>query len=333
MDSPIVTFERNVVMVYCTMSEDGSPWRVTYNVVDNRQFVSLKGEMNHAMKRMAGISEHGNAWSRFLRVMIEARDQAVTQHIEARYADNDEVQPTSFHAAFLGANVPSTMQIAMPGFDDKHEMWVTTSSRKGTMISIELTEENLAHVFTNIKHYSINPEPINDNWLEDDYNDGDDIVKYRRNNGRWSYVVEWRDIYGAWRKRWASFKGEAMRQAAKQELTEFYEKNHIPAGDDREVAPDAASTPVKRSLAKDFASDTPRSHSECNDGMPEQTSSQSLVQQSTANGDASTPAERNDESSVDNGVKKVKTFHTVSQFWASFRKEGDKPSAAEGASE
>ena len=197
MDSPTVTFERNVVLIYCSMSEDGSPWRLTYTITDNRQFAALKGEMNHAMKRMAGISEHGNAWSQFLRVMIRARDSVVAQYIEARYADSDDVQPVSFHAAFLGANVPSCMQIAMPGFDDMHEMWVLTSSRKGTSISIELTEENLAHVFRNVKSYTLNPVmESNLNIVNAEDDDGDDVVKYRKNNGKMAYVVEWRDRHG-----------------------------------------------------------------------------------------------------------------------------------------
>ena len=248
MDSPLVTFERNVVMVYCSMSDETTPWRVSYTMVDNRQFIALKAEMQCAMKRMAGISEQGNGWSGFLRVMVNTRDKAVEQFIDARYADSDDVKPSSFHSAYLGANVPSTMQIAMGCVNDSHQMWVLTSSRKGTTIAIELTEENLAYVFINIKHYA-NQTMIESrmDYEEGDDDDGDEIVKCRRNNGKLSYLVEWRDASGKWRKRWASFHGEAMRGPMKDELHKFYERHHVPPGDPREISGTASTIdPIAR---------------------------------------------------------------------------------------
>ena len=302
MDSPFVTFERNVVMVYCSMSEDGNPWRLTYTTVDNRQFTALKGEMNHAMKRMAGISEQGNEWSHFLRVMIRARDSAVLKFIEARYADSEDVQPVSFHAAFLGANVPPCMQVAMPGFDFAHEMWVLTSSRKGTSVSIELTEENLAHVFKNVKHFSTNPIAQVQDAVEDD--DGDEIVKYRKNNGKMAYLVEWRDAYGKWHKKWAGFKGESMRGIVKQELYDFYELHHVPEGDAREAR-------LGSDMASADASDGPRTPSK----MRSPSSHAIPESSSLKTSDLGVQPQ-----SVESDMKRLKTYKNATAFWQSFGK-------------
>ena len=233
--SPIVSFECNVLLMYSTHSPASIPWQVHFHTVDYRNYISLKAENHHAIKKMSGIIASGE-WLGYIHMMISARDEAVSQFIDTRFESRDDRRPNSFHVAYLEANVPKTMQIGMPGYNEAKLMWVQTSARKGMSISIELTPENMSHVFGNLKHYHDNPSEVQGvgaahDTCDDESDEGSEgIVKSRWNNGRRSYMVNWRDMFGTWRKKWMSPKSNGMKDHVKQELMRFYEQRHVPEG-------------------------------------------------------------------------------------------------------
>ena len=230
--SPSVTFDRNVLLVYSTCSPSSTPWQVHFEVIEDRHYISLKSENHHAIKKMSGITASGGDWLAYLHMMIAARDQAVSQYIDSKFDQRDDPRPKSFHVAYLEANVPKVMQIGMPGAQEPMLMWLQTSPRKGMSINMELTAENMAHVFANIKYYHDKPMEAT-SPLYDPENDDDDEscpVKTRWNNGKRSFMVNWRDGCGSWRKKWLTPKSPAMQDLAKEELMKFIEANHVPEG-------------------------------------------------------------------------------------------------------
>ena len=174
--------------------------------------------------------------------MVAARDATVSQYIDAKFDDTADVRPGSFQVAYYEANVPRVLDVDIPGVDGALLMKVITSPRKGVNVSIEVTPENMSHIFANIKAYGergIEPDDHNDEptdemaedtpVYDDEIGEEYEHVKLLTNNGKPTYRVEYRNSDGVWKTKSMKVM-EGMTDAIKKKLSKFYSENHVPEG-------------------------------------------------------------------------------------------------------
>ena len=229
---PVVTFERSVVLVHSSLAPE-SPWRAPFSIVDGIELVMLKNEMHYTFKRLSGLPRNsGMEWATYFDDMAEARDARVTKYIKDALATqtSDSPLPTSFQDAYYWANVPKIIDVDMPGYKGSLSMNVLTSSRTGVTVSVQLTPENMAHIFANVKYYgqraTDEPSVMHDEQVEG-HEDGDDLIKKRVVNGKPTLRVQYRDSSGAWRTKSAQCQ-DGMTDVLRERLTSFYATNHHP---------------------------------------------------------------------------------------------------------
>ena len=196
----------------------------------------LKNEMHYVFKRLSGLPRSaGMEWAKYFDEMADARDTHVTECIQNKLKDApaDSPLPTSFQDAYYQANIPKILDIDMPGRNGSRTMKVMTSSRKGVTVSVELTPENMAHIFANINMKGTEPDTDEPKEMQDEHyaaNEGDDeVVKMRLCNGKPTYRIQYRDSSGVWRTKSAQCQ-DGMDDILKERLMAFYAANHYPEG-------------------------------------------------------------------------------------------------------
>ena len=241
--------ERTVAIYTAAEHSKAYPWRPIIHNVDGKEFIEVDS-CSPAMNRAANAPRDSTKSQAWISNLVKLRDEAIDKFIEDVFVvDEDRMRPQSFAKAFLEANVPDALSIGVPigdGREPKNFM-VKTTNRKNTSPVVELTQANVEAILYAIKNYNADGDGHAHTECEEADGDGDDgweelselelgPVKWRRNRGRWSLKVEWRDENGCRHSKWEQpAKGNAREVV--RFLQDVYDKNHredsSPAGKKR----------------------------------------------------------------------------------------------------
>ena len=230
--------ERTVAIYTAAEHSKAYPWRPIIHNVDGKEFIEVDS-CSPAMNRAADAPRDSTNSQAWIYTLVKLRDEAIDKFIEDVFVvDEDRMRPQSFAKAFLEANVPDALSIVVP-IGDGHEpqnFLVKSTTRKNTNPVVELTKANVEAILYAIKNYNADGDGHAHAECEEADGDGNDgweelselelgPVKWRRNHGRWSLKVEWRDENGCRHSKWEQpAKGNAREVV--RFLQDVYEKNH-----------------------------------------------------------------------------------------------------------